>query len=435
MKQKRLVVKLQKVVSGGQTIADANLTTDQTVKVFVWGGLPGEEVEVCLTKKRAGIYEGYVEQVLAGSTRRVKPLDRDSFLSTSPWQVYDWQFELEQKAQLIQQAFLSQKISLELPEIITDNQQYHYRNKMEFTWWWDKQANRVELAVYRRGTKGKIIVHGSSLALPEINQAALKIRDLLNQKRFEAQQLKTLLIRTTQAGQTVAQLYVTDPKVDFSETDFEQLNITGFELIFSDPKSPASVITNRLRTFGQTRLSDLLNGLSFSYPAESFFQINLPIYQLALKSIRSHLSSAQPIVDLYSGVGTIGLSMAHQLHSPVRLVEINPSAVEEMRSNINYLGINNAQAILAAAEDVVSHISSDCQLVVDPPRAGLHQKVIQQILTALPPRVIYLSCNVVTQARDVALLLKSYRIVAVTGFNFFPKTPHIENLVILEHRH
>ena len=87
---------------------------------------------------------------------------------------------------------------------------------------------------------------------------------------------------------------------------------------------------------------------------------------------------------------------------------------------------------MAPAEQAVEYIVNNCQLIVDPPRAGLHQKVIDRILDQRPARVIYLSCNVATQARDVALLAGAYHITSVTGFNFFPKTPHIENLVVLD---
>ena len=133
---------------------------------------------------------------------------------------------------------------------------------------------------------------------------------------------------------------------------------------------------------------------------------------------------------MYSGVGTIGLSVAGERQ--LKLVEINQSAVAEMRQNLLKLGRDISEAILAPAEQALDYITGDCQLIVDPPRAGLHQKVIEQILKNRPQRVIYLSCNVATQARDVALLAEAYHITAVAGFNFFPKTPHIENLVILD---
>lgn len=423
-------VKLGPVVGGGQTMADVQLADGSVKKAFIWGGLPGEMVQFRVSKKRAGIIEGVVEEVLLSAPERVAPRDPMAYLSTSPWQIYDWQLELKTKAELICQAFFDHKIVIATPAIKTDHQEYHYRNKMEFAWWWDNDSQRVELAHYRRGSKGKVVTAGSSLALPEINQAAQKIRDLVNRQQWQARQLKTVLLRANQTGQVVAQLYLTDPQLTLSEADFQELGVTGLELIYSDPKSPASVISQRLQAFGQMRLTDRLGELEFSYPAESFFQINLPVYQLALDQIATSLLDQRPVVDLYSGVGTIGLSVAGARQ--LKLVEINQAAVAEMRQNLLKLGRDQAEAVLAPAEAAVDYVTSDCQLIVDPPRAGLHQKVIDRILEQRPERVIYLSCNVATQARDVALLATAYQITSVTGFNFFPKTPHIENLVILD---
>lgn len=429
-KERFIEIKLGPIVGGGQTMADYQLPDGAVKKVFVWGGLPGETVKAQITKKRAGIIEAVVTEVLLPSPERVVPRDPEAYLSTSPWQICDWQLELRAKAELIRQAFANHKLAIATPEVVTDGQQYYYRNKMEFAWWWDKTTEQVALAHYRRGSKGKVATDGSSLARPEINQAASRMCELINRLGWQARDLKTLLVRANQAGQVVLQLYVTNPQLRLSETDYNQLAVAGAELIYSDPKSPASVITERLQAWGEMRLTDQLSGLDFSYPAESFFQINLPVYQLALDVIQFQLLYQRPVVDLYSGVGTIGLSVAGQ--RPLQLVEINQAAVVEMRQNIAKLGRDQAEVILAPAEQALDYITGDCQLIVDPPRAGLHQKVIERILDQQPARVIYLSCNVATQARDVALLASRYQISSVAGFNFFPKTPHVENLAVLD---
>ncbi|MGI6612478.1 MAG: class I SAM-dependent RNA methyltransferase [Candidatus Nanosyncoccaceae bacterium] len=421
--------RLDKFVPGGQAITNVKLEDGVEKKAFIWGGLPGEEVEFVVTKKRAGIYEGVVENVLTKSDFRVKPKDEESYLSTSPWQILDWQYELKTKAELTQQVFAQHKITIPLPEVMTDNQEYKYRNKMEFTWWWNKDSEQIDLAHYRRGTKGKIPVTGSSLAAPGINAAARRVCDLLNELNVEARQLKTLLIRANRLGEIVAQLYVVDDSLSILEEDFKRLRLAGFEIIYSEPKSPASVITTRLQSFGQTSLEDEILGQKFTYPAESFFQINLPVYELALREIKKHLLPNSPIVDLYSGVGTIGLSVADGRQ--VSLVEISPTAVEEMNNNIIEQKIKNAFAVLSPAESAIDYITSDCQLIVDPPRAGLHKDVVARILEVKPQRLIYLSCNPATQARDITLLFNDYVLQEAKVFNFFPKTPHIEALAVL----
>ena len=141
------------------------------------------------------------------------------------------------------------------------------------------------------------------------------------------------------------------------------------------------------------------------------------------------LATDQPILDFYAGVGTIGLTIAS---GNVTLVEINADAVREMQRNITELGHTNAHAILAPSEQTLDHITGREIVIVDPPRAGLHPEVIATLLQQLPPRILYLSCNPVTQARDVALLQQHYHIVHHRGYNFFPCTPHSEHLVVLD---
>ena len=141
------------------------------------------------------------------------------------------------------------------------------------------------------------------------------------------------------------------------------------------------------------------------------------------------LAADQPILDFYAGVGTIGLTIGGD---NITLVESNADAVREMQRNITELGRTDARAVLAPSEQALDYITGKEIVIVDPPRAGLHSDVIATLLQQLPPRILYLSCNPVTQARDVALLQQHYRSAWHRGYNFFPRTPHIEHLVILD---
>ena len=420
-------VRLEKIVGGGQVLgqlADGR-------KVFVWGGLPGELVTVQITKKKSKYAEGIVTEVLEPSSERVEVSEPESYLSTSPWQIMSFDAEQRYKAQSIQEAFELHHVTLPgETEVFTDGRMFGYRNKIEFSWWWSNETNQLDLAFFRRGSHGKIPVSGSKLARDEINAAAVRTRDLLRSNGIEARSLKTLLIRTSQQGSIVAQLYVKDEDfAPFTQEELEQLGLSGFELIYSNPKSPASVITKRLQQWGNVVLSDTILGVPFSYAAEGFFQINLPVYERALKDMREWVEAEKPTVDLYSGVGTIGLTIGGK---HVTLVEVNEHAVREMRQNIAALGREGeAAAVLAASEQALDYISGEACIIVDPPRAGLHEDVVERLLKEAPQRIIYLSCNPVTQARDVARLLQKYDILAHKGYNFFPRTPHIEHLVVL----
>lgn len=379
-------------------------------------------------------------------------------------------FDAEQryKTQLINEAFELHSLRLDTPtELFSDDTIYHYRNKVEFSWYGDTDpisgVDTLDLAFFRRGSKGKIIVHSSALLPPEITRLALAIRDTLRTVNVSARKLKTLLIRCDQSGNCVWQLYVKDTPCDFASIVLQaDLPAQGGEVIYSNPKSPASVVTERLGSTGIVVLSDTILGVPFRYATEGFFQVNIPVYEQALRDMRQWVGHAPSfsedsglppergkkdnqlapsaseekdgsvtttsVIDLYSGVGSIGLTIGGP---NVTLVEINEYAVREMKRNIEELGIS-ATPILAASEQALEYITENSIVIVDPPRAGLHTDVIERLLEIKPPRIIYLSCNPVTQARDIALLLGIYRVSYSRGYNFFPRTPHIEHLVVLD---
>ena len=169
MKKKELpVVKatLESIVGGGQTIA----TMDDGRKLFVWGGLPGEKVNVQIKKKKSKLAEGIVTEVIEPSKQRVEPRDADSYLSTSPWQIMNFGSEQQAKADLINAAYKLHGVKLpNQVEVFSDNKQFEYRNKVEFSWYGSDQndgSQKLDLAFFRRGSKGKIIIDSCSL-LPD----------------------------------------------------------------------------------------------------------------------------------------------------------------------------------------------------------------------------------------------------------------------------
>ena len=499
MKRQSLeTIHLDKIVGGGQALG----TLADSRKCFVWGGLPGETVTVRITKQKSHFVEAIVKEVVSPSPDRIQPRDPDSYLSTSPWQIMPLEVEQTYKAQLIDDAFALHNVALsETIDIYCDNVAYGYRNKVEFSWYSESVVSRavsqkksglvsgpelfsdnnqeidadsdreessddtLDLAFFRRGSKGKIVVDGTSLAHPAINNLARTIRDLLRHKRVAARQLKTLLVRCDQSGSCVWQLYVKDRLPEIITADeAAKLPAQGGEIIYSDPRSPASRITERLALFGNTTLTDTILGVPFRYACEGFFQVNIPVYEQALRDMKEWVSrdcntqhsgrqlghhqkiirdprevaqifsgvplaADQPILDFYAGVGTIGLTIGS---GNVTLVEINTDAVREMQRNIAELGRTDARAVLAPSEQALDYITGKEIVIVDPPRAGLHPDVIATLLQKLPSRILYLSCNPVTQARDVTLLQQSYQIAWHRGYNFFPRTPHIEHLIILD---
>lgn len=425
-------VTLDKIVGGGQAIG----TLSNGKKAFVWNGLPGEDVTFQPSKQKSHYVEGVVTEVHTPSDARIVPKDPESYLSTSPWQMMTFDAEQHYKAALIEEAFELHDIVLPNPITIrSDDKTERYRNKVEFSWYGSSDETTgkqyLDLAFFRRGSKGKIIIQDSSLLPESIVTLAKQIRDLLAKKHVSARQLKTLLIRCDQRNNCVWQLYVKDTEFNYiTENAATSFSAQGGEVIYSDPRSPASRITQRLHSYGDIVLTDTIKNVPFRYATESFFQVNIPLYELALSAIEQWVLPGKPLVDLYSGVGTIGLTIGGK---NVTLVEINEDAVREMKENIIRMDrSDSATAVLAPAEKALEHISSEACIIVDPPRAGLHSDVIEALLNATPERIIYPSCNPVTQARDVALLAEKYGVRAHEGFNFFPRTPHIEHLVVLD---
>ncbi len=415
-------VRIDKLVHGGQglgVLADGR-------KVFVWNALPNELVMVRLLRSRRDYAEAVAEQILQASPVRQQPRD-DAYLSTSPWQIMTDKAEIIAKQQILTESLSRSGIKLtDDIQVITTGPTWHYRNKMEYSFWADDSGLR--LALFNRGSRGKRAIQGSSIARPEIDKTAQKMCSALEAAGIRGSQLKTGLIRCDQAGNVVVALFVKDQ--NFPDIDSLKGLCQGIQVCYSTPKSPASVLTKVLYTDGDISLQDEVLGNKINYNVHSFFQVNLPIFELAVGEIKHYIAqqkkatqSNMPIIDLYSGVGTIGLCVG-----ATTLVE---SSLE------NVLVAKNSApkattVVHASSEQALEHISPDCLVIVDPPRAGLHSKLINHLLDVRPLRVVYLSCNPSTQARDLSLLQKSYEVKRLQGYNFFPKTPHIESLAMLE---
>lgn len=441
------MIRIAKIVPGGFGLG----TDDSGKKIFFWNALPGELIsEYQITKNKSHYSEAIATSIIEPSSHRTTPRD-DCYLSTSPWQMIDYSYELQLKQELVVELFREHQIDLPAPDIFTDHRDYHYRNKMEYALYWDHATNQISLAFHARGSHRKIPITKSSIERPEIFQAAQKIIADLNAHHEEARKYQSLLLRCNQAGVVSGGLY--------------------------ENGQPHPTFPN---------LTDTILGHEYSYSPNGFFQINLSVYEMALSEIAKHISTDY-VLDLYAGVGTIGLSVAPDKH--LTLVECDKYAFAELSKNSENVMktaqfetvatngellrsepfdrrrsradetftfrieatpdgrpdrvdrreragsrselSNNILAILSKSENALNYIEQNQTVILDPPRAGCDKKLIEKLLEVKPTKIIYLSCNPATQARDVKLLLDSYRIETVKTFNFFPHTPHIENLTIL----
>ncbi|CAN5636018.1 23S rRNA (uracil(1939)-C(5))-methyltransferase RlmD [soil metagenome] len=411
-------VHVTKLVHGGQGLG--TLVDGRTV--FVWNALPGETVTASVIKYKKNYAEAIAVDVQEPSTDRVTPRD-DAYLSTSPWQILSFKAENTYKQAILTEAMERENVRYKSGVgWYAGNDEWHYRNKMEYSFFGDDDG--LHMALFRRGTHTKQILDGSSIARPELDETARAITAVLDDSTIRASQLKSLVVRCNQASEVVASLFVKDEKLVVSSAIAETCK--GGVVYYSTPKSPASVMTKKLVSFGDTTLSDTIAGRDIIYDVHSFFQVNLPVFERALDSIAKHAKGADRLVDMYAGVGTIGISVGATV-----FVEIDARNVAMAKQNI---GDSGAEVVQASTETALDFITPEATILFDPPRAGLHAKIVDRILEATPKKIIYLSCNPSTQARDIARLQDTYTITSIEGFNFFPKTPHIESLAVLELR-
>jgi 23S rRNA (uracil1939-C5)-methyltransferase len=410
-------VTISKMVHGGQGLGEL----PEGLKVFVWNALPGEKVKIRIIKEKRSYAEAIAEEIVIASPERI-PAVEANYLSTSPWQIVKFSTENEYKKAIVTELFAGAKIDLPvLQDVIHDEREWQYRNKMEYSFWGDDDG--LHLALHQRGTHGKHIVSGSKLAIQAIDDAANAITGQLNDLHARAGDLKTIIVRCNQKGEVVAALYTKLKK--FSKLELAP-ELKGLRVYHSNPKSPASVPTELLYELGSTKLTDELLGQTFHYDVDSFFQVNPPVFEMALAAIKEHITEPT-ITDMYAGVGTIGLSVASQA---VDLIELDPATAHMAAENASFSRLDTT-VVEASSEKSLDFISGVHPVIFDPPRAGLHDKVVDKVLDMLPPKVIYLSCNPATQARDLAKLTDKYDIVDFQIYNFFPRTPHIESLAIL----
>lgn len=381
------MIKVDKIIPGGQALG----TYEDGRKIFFWNALPGEVVaDYTITKKKSHYLEAYATDIKNPSKHRVSPKDT-CYLSTSPWQIIDYNYELKLKQELVVEVFREHDIIIDTPEILTDHRDYFYRNKMEYALYWDKEKEQISLAFHARGSHRKNPIISSSIERPEIFTRANKIIADLNRRKEPAYKYQSLLLRCNQAGEVSGGLY--------------------------ENHQPHPIFPN---------LTDTIMGHQYSYSPNGFFQINLPVYEMALKEIKKHITT-NDVLDLYAGVGTIGLSTARDRN--LTLIECDKFAFNEMQKNARNSSI---LCILSKSEEALKYIKPAQTVILDPPRSGCDSKLTDKLNEVKPQTIIYLSCNPATQARDVKLLLKNYHIKTVKTYNFFPHTPHIENLVILQ---
>lgn len=456
-------VEISGVAAEGKSLA----RVDDMV-VFIPYGAPGDVVDVKLDKKKKSYAEGHIERMVKPSGIRQEPFcEHFGVCGGCKWQHLPYDYQLRYKQQQVTDA-LERIAKVELPpvnDILGSANTVHYRNKLEYTfsnkmWLTFEQmqsgetfTDRNALGFHIPGAFDKVLDIKKCWLQDDIsNELRLFIREYALSKGYsfydlKAQQgvMRTLMVRTTSTGELMLIVVFGEDNKSVIEdvmgaiaNRFPQITSLLYvvNLKVNDTIGDQEILSYR----GREYVEEEMEGLRFRIGPKSFYQTNsLQAYEL-YKVARSfaQLTGSECVYDLYTGTGTIANFVASRAQKVIG-IEYVPEAIEDAKLNSRVNGIDNTSFFAGDMKDVLTadfiaeHGKPDV-MIVDPPRAGMHGDVVNVILDAEPRRIVYVSCNPATQARDLALLDVKYRVTAVQPVDMFPHTHHVENVVALERR-
>lgn len=456
-------VEISAVAAEGNAIA----RVDDYV-VFVPYGAPGDVADIKIDRKKRSYAEGHIERLVSPSELRQEP--RCCHFGTCGgcrWQHLPYAYQLESKQRQVADA-LERIAKVELPEIspiLGSAAIWSYRNKMEYTFsnkrWLSWEQMRSGEVVENRNGAG-FHIPGAFDKVLDIEQCHLQ--DIIGDRirlfikdygmshgipfydlRAQTGFLRTLMIRTLHTGEIMVVLSVGEDNpelisevLDAVREEFPQITSLMY-VVNTKVNDTIGDLEVRLHS-GREYVEEEMEGLRFRIGPKSFYQTNsVQAYEL-YKVARDFagLTGNELVYDLYTGTGTIANFVARRAAHVIG-IEYVADAIEDAKINSAVNGIENTEFYAGDMKDVLtdsfiaSHGRPDV-MIVDPPRAGMHQDVVDVILNAAPDRIVYVSCNPATQARDIALLDAKYRVTAVQPVDMFPHTHHVENVVRLELR-
>jgi 23S rRNA (uracil1939-C5)-methyltransferase len=463
----------KKVIFENVTVLDAGAKGVSVAKapegqvIFIPNVVPGDVVDVQTHKKRKSYYEGKAIKFHEYSKDRIVPVCQHfGACGGCKWQNMNYEKQLFYKNQEVFNN-LKRIGKIALPEfepILGSKQQFFYRNKMEFgfsdsRWLTDEEIQSG--ASFEKNALGfhiprmwdKILdIEKCHLQEDPSNAIRNRIKEFAtthNLTFFNARNhhglLRTLMIRTASTGEIMVLLqFFEDDKaqrellLDFIEIEFPQ--ITSLLYVINS-KANDTLYDQDIKLYkGRDYILEEMEGLEFSINAKSFYQTNSAQAYELYKITREFagLTGNELVYDLYTGTGTIAQFVSKQAKKVIG-VEAVPEAIHDAKENAKRNAITNCEFFVGDMKNVFNdafiaqHGQPDV-IITDPPRDGMHAAVVAQIIKIAPRKVVYVSCNSATQARDLALLDEHYKVTRVRPVDMFPQTHHVENVVLLEKR-
>jgi len=442
-----------------------SLARVDNVVVFVKDAVPGDVVDLQVFRKKGRYMEARVVKYHSYSEQRTDPFcEHFGVCGGCKWQHLPYDCQLHYKEQQVVDAF-RHIAGVEIPEalpILASDPITRYRNKMEYTfsrhrWLLEHEAQSGEPLAHTNaaglhvpGRFDKVIdLETCHHQVEPSNEIRNLLRDLAIEKglsfydhRTNEGFMRNLIVRTSSLGEVMVIL-----SVQFDQPELYELldhlkekypGLTSLMYVIN-PKLNETLYDQDIKVWaGRDHIFEELEDLKFKIGPKSFFQTNsyqaLKLYQVAREF--AGLKGDEVLYDLYTGTGTIANFLAGRAGSVVGIESV-PESIEDAIVNSEINGISNTRFFAGDMKDIFDdafireHGRPDV-IITDPPRAGMHAKVVEQILKIAPERIVYVSCNPATQARDVEILGRAYKVSRIQPVDMFPHTHHVENVALLE---
>ncbi len=433
--------------------------------IFIDGGVPGDVADVMITRKKNNYAEGHIVTLKQASPDRIEPVcEHFGACGGCKWQNLNYANQLVFKQKTVSDALTRiGKLDIStLKPIFPNKAAYYYRNKLEFSFsdkkWLTNDEVKSGEAIDNRNALGfhipkmfdKILdirncylqEEPSNSIRNAIKEFALKHRLSFFGVRDKTGLLRTLMIRTASTGELMVliQFFENQPEnivllLDYLKRTFPQ--ITSLQYVINQKGNDTLQDLDIITYYGRDHIFEEMEGLKFKISAKSFYQTNSSQAYELYKITRNFcgLTGNEVVYDLYTGTGTIANFVAKQAQKVIG-VEYVQDAVEDAKVNSQLNGITNTSFFAGDMKDILNETfiakhGKPGVIITDPPRSGMHEDVVRAILKAAPEKIVYVSCNPATQARDLAMMTEEYTIQNIQAVDMFPQTAHVENVVLL----
>lgn len=445
--KQRIPLKIKRMGINGEGIGFYKKTL-----IFVPGALKGEEVFCQISSVRRNFAEAKLLKINKKSKNRVEP-PCSIYKECGGCQIMHLQYnkQLEFKTDVIRQALMKFKPegyeNYEIRKTIGMSEPEHYRAKLQFQV--RSFGGNVKAGLYAQGTHRLIDIKDclvqDSLTQEMINRVAELLGKyklpIYNERKIAG--VRTVMIRRAQASGEVQLIFITSKRLDFDDVvielvrEFPELKTVAVNINASKTSDIYGQITEVI--WGQESINEEVLDYGFSLSPRAFYQLNPKqtqiLYSEAVKAL--DVKEDDDLIDAYCGVGTIGLAFAGKVKS-VRGMDIIPEAIQDAKENALYMGFTNTHYEAGKAEDIIPRWYSEGfranALIVDPPRTGLDDKLLNTILKMPPEKMVYVSCNTSTLARDLVTLTKVYHVHYIQSVDMFPHTARTEAVVKLQRK-